>query len=89
MGAQNRSPYHFIQTGDLLFLKEAIMSSDDYWEERYITWSSLVATFAICIFLFTAMFLVDAANYYLAETDHMDASPNIYVGYDVALDGED
>ena len=68
---------------------EVSMASDYYWKERRVTLSSVVASFAICMFMFTTMFLAGSANYYTADTNDMVAPPYTYVSYDVAFDGED
>ncbi len=38
-------------------LMEVSMASDYYWKERRVTLSSVVASFAVCMFMFITMFL--------------------------------
>ena len=65
------------------------MESEYYWKESCVTVSSVVASFAVCIFMITTMFLAGSANYHTADTNDLVAPPYTYVSYDVQLDGED
>lgn len=65
------------------------MESEYYWKESCVTLSSVVASFAVCMFMFITMFLAGSAIYYTADTNDMVAPPYTYVSYDVAFDGED
>jgi hypothetical protein len=65
------------------------MEPEYYWKERCVTLSSVVASFAVFLFMFTIMFLAGSANYYTADTNDMVAPRYTYVSYDAAIDGED
>jgi hypothetical protein len=65
------------------------MEPEYYWKERCVTLTSVVASLAVCMFMFTTMFLVGSANYHTADTNDLVAPPYTYVSYGVQLDGED
>ncbi len=65
------------------------MEPEYYWKEKCVKLSSVVASFAVCIFMFTTMFLAGSANYHTADTNDLVAPPYTYVSYDVAFDDED
>jgi hypothetical protein len=60
-----------------------------FWNEKCVSWKSFIIGFMIWFFMIAVLFLFDTAVHYTAESNDLEASPYIYAGYDVVLDGED